>query len=157
MSGANRRRRFSSEQGDLFQQLREPEPVGAAAVDLDLGDELRGAISGAIRRARQRGLSRERIVDAMNLRLPELPRPITPRQLDAWTAASKEFSEFPLRYIAAFCAAVDDISPLVVVLTSLGLEAVDARDAKALRLGELTVRAAALSREARVLKQELGA
>jgi hypothetical protein len=150
-----RREPFSGDQPDLFQQLAELPP--AAALDLDLGDELRGAIAGAIRRARQRGLGRERIVDQMNRRLPELSRPITLRQLDAWTAASKEFHEFPLRYIAAFCAAVDDLSPLLLVLAALGLDAVDARDAKALRLGELAVRQAAISREARQLKTELGA
>jgi hypothetical protein len=151
----NRRQPFSGEQPDLFQHLSETVPT--VALDLDLGDELRGAISGAIRRARQRGMGRDRIVDQMNRRLPELPRPVTLRQLDAWTAASKEFHEFPLRYIAAFCAAVDDLSPLLLVLGALGLEAVDARDAKALRLGELAVRQAALSREARLLKTELGA
>lgn len=154
---ANRRAKSTGNQPDLFQQLTEPMPIGGNALDLDLGDELRGAIAGAIRRARQRGLSRERIVEGMNRRLPELCREITSRQLDCWTALSKEHHEFPLRYIAAFCAAVDDLSPLLLVVGALGLDVVDARDAKALRLGELTVHQAVLKREAARIKSELGA
>ena len=101
---ANGRKNFSSIQGDLFQQLAEQSALEAQqAQDLDINLELMGAINQAIREGKQRGLSRERIVERMNFCLPDLERSITLRQLNAWTAQSKEYHEFPARYLPAFC------------------------------------------------------
>lgn len=152
-SPANRRGNFSSDQGDLFRQL-ETEPV--TGEDLDIHFELLGAITACLREARGRGLSRERIVDRMNELLPEAGRPITKRQLDKWTANSVEFSEFPARYLPAFCAAVESPLPILVLARALGRELVDAREAKAMRLGEAQVEVGRLRREAQRLVKELG-
>lgn len=152
-SPANRRENFSSNQGDLFQQL-EAEPL--TGEDLDIHFELLGALTACLREARGRGQSREHIVERMNELLPEADRKITKRQLDAWTAHSKEYSEFPARYLAAFCAAVGSPLPILVLARAVGRELVDAREAKALRLGEAQVEVGRLRREAQRLVKELG-
>lgn len=146
---------FASDQPDLFQHLSEPARPAPGA-DLDLGPELLGAIHTALRMARTRGLSRERIVEAMNRHLPELvERPITLRQLNCWTASSKEFSEFPARYLPAFCSATDCDLPLRVLAQALGRELIDARDLVAKQLGETQAELCRLRREANALTRSL--
>lgn len=151
---------FSSIQPDFFQRLeRQPELCGRAptAADLDLGPELLGAINTAIREARSHGLSRERIVDRMNTALPESDKPITLRQLNAWTAQSKEYHEFPARYLPAFCAATECDLPLRVLANGLQLELVDRRDLLTQQLGQNLIESARLKREARFVQRQLGA
>lgn len=155
LSRAKAAENFSGVQGDLFQRLEEPSDPCPQA-DLDIHYELLGAISHCIREARSRGLSRERIVDAMNRLLPELERPLTVRQLYAWTASSKEYSEFPARFLPAFCAAVGSPLPILVLARAIGRELIDAREVAAKRLGEAQIEAARLKREARELLRELG-
>lgn len=150
---ANRPNSFCPEQGDFFQRLAE---APAAPVDLDIHQELLGAISQCIREAKSRGLSRERIVERMNLVLPDIERPITLRQMYAWTATSKEYSEFPARYLPAFCWAVECDLPLRVLAAAITRDLVDARDQMALRLGQLNVTKAQLTREERALRARLG-
>lgn len=150
---AKRQAFFSPDQGDLFQRLTDPEQQ---AVDLDIHQELIGAISQCIREAKHRGLSRDRIVNRMNMVLPDLERRITKRQLDCWTATSKEYSEFPARYLPAFCWAVDCDLPLRVLAGAIGRDLVDARDGLALRLGQINVNKAQLTREERALRAKLG-
>lgn len=146
-------RSFSSDHPDLFQQLEQaPEP----AKDLDLGPELLGAIHTALRLARARGLSRERIVDAMNRYLPEQQREVSVRQLNAWTAQSKEYHEFPARYLPALCASTDCDLPLRVLVQSLGLDLVDARESAAKQLGETQIQIGRLRRHAADLTRSLG-
>jgi hypothetical protein len=126
--------------------------------DMDIGPELRGAMHAALRQARDsNGWTRDRVVDRMNLALPELQKAITKRQLDSWMAESKEFHEFPLRYAAAFCWATGSAEPARVLIKTLGFDLVDARDVAALELGEAQVGIARLRRKAAVLTKTLGA
>lgn len=150
-------RNFSTIQGDLFGRLAEPSRLHADnGGDLDIGAELMGAVHRALRESRDHGLSRERIADRMNLALPHLKRPISKRQLDAWTAASKEHHELPSRYIAAFCWATGSEEPLRVTARALGFDLVDAREAAALELGEAQVQIARLRRKSGALTKTLG-
>lgn len=150
-------KKITSIQGDIFQQLAEQTAMEAAdAVDLDIGLELLGAIHTAIRDAKKRGLGRERIVERMNLCLPDLEKPLTLRQLNAWTAQSKEFSEFPARYLPAFCWATESVLPILAMAQSINHDLVDLRESKALELGKTLVESANLSRRAKTLKQQLG-
>jgi hypothetical protein len=144
-----------TDQPDLFQCLDQPATPSAGA-DLDIGPELLGAINTALRLARGRGLSRERVVDAMNRLLPDLDKPLTVRQLNGWTAASDEFREFPARFLPAFCSATDCDLPLTVLAQAIARELVDSREAAAKRLGEHHIQMARLKRELRALQQELG-
>lgn len=143
----------SINQTDLFQQLEEPAPV---AVDLDIHFELLGAITHAIREAKARGMSRARIVEQMNLLMADMEEAITERQLNAWTAASKEHHHFPARFLPAFCAATDCEMPMRVLARSIGLDLVDQREATAKRLGESLVESARLKRLQRDLTRSLG-
>ena len=146
---------FASLQGQLFARL-EAEPVLGSrnAPALDIGPELQGAINQAIREARQAGNGRERLVDRMNLALgADL---ITKRQLDSWTANSKEQHRFPLEYLAAFCWATGSDAPLRVLASALGYDLVDAREAAAMRLGEMQLEQARLRRESGALLKQLG-
>jgi hypothetical protein len=142
---------FTGVQPDLFQQVQVP---AAEPVDLEVNLELLGAISHAIREAKQRGLSRERIVDHMNALLPG--RGVSKRQLDAWTAISQEHKEFPARYLPAFCHATGCDLPLRVLAQAIGRDLVDAREQVAKRLGENLIQTARLASERRELKTALG-
>lgn len=147
----------ASSQGDLLAALDQPPVIDSPnAADLDIGPELLGAMHAAIRDARARGLSRERIVDRMNLALPERAKPLTLRQLNAWTASSAEFHEMPGRFVPAFCWATGSDVPLRVIANVLGLDLVDGREAAAKRLGDNLVAEVRLKRERRVLTQVLG-
>jgi len=156
-SPANGRDSISTDQPDLFRQLERPTLSSAPALDLDIHYELLGALNTAIRQARTAGLSRERIVDAMNRLLPELDKPVTLRQINAWTAASKvEEHTFPLRYLAAFCSATNSEEPLRVVAAALGFGLVDAREMEAQHLGENLIQSARLRRVIREQQTRLG-
>ena len=148
--------RSAPNQGDLLAALDQPTVIDSPnAADLDIGPELLGAMNTAIREARARGLSRERIVDRMNLALPER-KALTLRQLNAWTASSAEFHEIPARYVPAFCWATGSDAPLRVIAHVLGLDLVDGREAAAKRLGDNLVAEVRLKRERRALTQVLG-
>lgn len=157
MSGVNNKPKFTTKQADLFQQLEQPTELAADA-DLNINLELLGAINTAIRQAKARGLSRDRIVDRMNHHLggTEQEPILTLRQLNAWTAVSQEYKEFPARYLPAFCAATDCDLPLRVLAHAIKRDLVDNREAAALRLGESLVESARLAREQRDLKRTLG-
>lgn len=147
---------FTSIQTDIFQQLAEKDALEAAtAVDLDIGPELQGALNACIREAKKRGLSRERIVERMNLCLPDIEKPITLRQLNAWTAQSKEFSEFPARWLPAFCWACGGVATVQVLAQTIGFDLVDRREKIALELGQTLVESAQLTRKANSLKKQL--
>lgn len=151
--------RFSSSvgQGDLFPALADQAVIGRPnAPDLDLGPELLGAVHSALRAAKARGLSRDRIADRMNAALPDLEKPITKRQIDAWMAASKEFHDIPARYLAALCWALESEEPARVIVQALGLGLVDAREAAAKELGEAQVQIARLRRKSGFLAKTLG-
>lgn len=120
--------------------------------DLDINSELMGAIAAMIKRARQRGLTRERIVERMNLALPELTKPLTLRQLNAWTASSKEHSEFPARYLPAFCWACGSMLALAVGPAALNHDVIDSDDARALELGHIEMQRAELNKRRRLLR-----
>lgn len=148
---------FASIQSDLFQQVDEA-PAVQKGSDLDINLELLGACNTAIREAKARGLSRERIVDRINELLPGLPRLITLRQLNAWTAASQaEFKPFPARFLPAFCAATECDLPLRVLAQTICRDLVDAREVAALQLGQTIAESARLARvRSALLKQTLG-
>lgn len=156
MSRVKAQRNFSTNQGDLFARMEEPPVVHRAnAPDLTIAAELRGSIDAAMRRARSRGISRERIADRMNLALPGIDRPITKRQVDSWMADSKEFHRLPAEWLPAFCWAVEDESPAEVVVRALGNEMVDAREVAAKALGDAHVEIASLRRKVGELTRRL--
>jgi len=147
---------FTGNQVDIFQQLAKETALEAStAVDLDIGPELQGAINFGIRESKKRGLSRERIVERMNLCLPDLDKPITLRQLNAWTASSKEFSEFPARFLPAFSWACGCTVTIQVLAQAVNHDLVDRREKIALELGQTLVQSANLTRKANDLKKQL--
>ncbi len=147
---------FTSKQVDIFQQLAQETALEAAtAIDLDIGPELQGAINFGIRESKKHGLSRERIVERMNLCLPDLEKPITLRQLNAWTAQSKEFSEFPARFLPAFSWACGCTLAIQVLAQAVNHDLVDRREKMALELGQTLVENANLTRKANALKKQL--
>lgn len=146
---------FASNQGELFGLLAQPSVLESPnAPALDIGPELIGALNQSIREARQLcNWSRDHIADRMALCLGQ---PVTVRQLNSWTAASREQHRFPLEFLAAFCWATRSTHPLVVVLRAIGFDLVDAREAAAKRLGEMQVEQARLRRESAALTKKLG-
>lgn len=142
----------------MFQQLETPvlEQEADNAPDLDIQPELMGAVNTAIRLAKQSGYSRDRIIERMNQCLADSSEKVTKRQLNAWTAASKEFHNMPARYIPAFCWATQCELPLKVLAQSLLLDLVDGRDQLVLQLGQNALQAAQISRQSRGIKTLLG-
>lgn len=149
------KKRITTKQLDIFQQL-ETDPIESVnADDLDIHYELLGAIKAAIKEARRQGLSRDHIVERMNNSLPELDKPITLRQLNAWTAKSKEHSEFPACYIPAFCWATHCDMPLRVLANALLLDLADQRLQLATKLGENLLQQAELKKTNQQIKNIL--
>lgn len=146
---------FTGVQADLFSRLDQEPMRTAGPVDLGLHDELRGALAGCIRRARTRGISRERLVDELNRLQPQRHRRVTLRLVNGWTASSCEAFEMPAGDLGAFCAAVGDLTPLRVICQALGYELVDARGLAAVELGSIVAQRAALARRERELKERI--
>lgn len=146
---------FTSIQSDLFQHLEAPLLDADNAPYLDINGELVGAVTRTIREARTHGLSRERIVERMNMCLDEDDH-VTLRQLNAWTASSKEEHNFPARYLPAFCWAVGSNYPLQVLVQCLHYDLVDRRDQLAAELGNRLIETARGRREIKELQSLLG-
>ena len=150
-------KKITTNQADIFQQL-ENDPLNMeqpeGCVDLDIQNELRGAASKSLKLARQQGMSREHVVDEMNRLLPELPKTkqITLRKLNAWLATSKEDSEFPLRFVPAFCAATRTDLLMRVAANAIQKDLSDMRELLAQEFGEIELQRAALARKAKSLK-----
>lgn len=155
---AKERKKFTSIQPDLFQELAEATALEARdAQDLDINLELMAATKHAIREARQLGYSRERIVERMNLCLPEAAKKdqITLRQLNAWTAHSKEYHNMPARYLPAFCWATQSLLPLLALVQPLGYDLVDGREQLVAQLGSKLLDQARARRDIKRLEQIL--
>jgi len=149
--------KFTPNQPDLFQQLEnyEPEYLAANAPDLDIEQEFMGALKYALRMARKHGLSRERVVERMNLCLPEALY-VTKRQLDSWCAESQEYKRFPVIFLAAFVWATGGIiSPLEIITRALGLHVLDDQEVLAAELGKTAMAKVEAARMERILKQKL--
>lgn len=150
---------FTPDQGEFFpsptlEGLTRPWDAGNAPA-LDLGTELLGALCAALREARDRGLSRERVVDRMNVCLAP-DQHVTLRQLNTWTAPSAEGKRFPAEYLPAFCWAVGSVAPFATLLAPIHHEPIDRRDQLAAELGRAEVEAARLRRTAGELRKRLG-
>lgn len=157
MSRVKSQQSFSTNQGFLFPEV-EPVPViqRPNAPDLTIAANLRGRIDAAMRRAKGRGISRDRIADRMNLALPGLDRPITKRVVDSWMADSKEFHRLPAEFVPAFCWAVEDDGAAEVIVQAIGMEMIDAHQAAAKALGEAHAQIAQLRRQIGALTRRLG-
>lgn len=153
---AKTKQSFTGNQVDIFQQLAKEDALEAAtAVDMNIEQEFIGALNYCIRAAKNKGLSRERIVERMNLCLQNRNRAVTLRQLNAWTAASKEYSDFPGWMLPAFCWACSGDLTIQVLAQTIGRDLVDKREQIALELGQTLVQSANLTRKANDLKKQL--
>lgn len=146
---------FSAVEPDFFLAAEPSALLSQVPPDLEIGAEVLGWLTRAIREARNQGLSRARIVDRMNAALPGLERPITERQLNAWTASSKEFHDMPARVLLAFCWACMTDMPLRALSAAGGYGLVDAKENAARELGETLIQQDALRRRRRALEQQL--
>lgn len=152
----NNDKKITSNQGDLFQQLAEHEPdyLSDNAPELDIEQEFMGQIKYALRQSKKRGLSRERIIERMNLCLPEELH-ITKRQLDAWCAESKEYHHFPAIYLPAFIWAVRGVlRPLEVLTGALDLVVLDEHEQEIVELGRAHLTQVQASKTARLIKKK---
>lgn len=149
---------FASEQGDFFQQLdsHEPEYRAANAPDLDIKDKFRVYLKESLKHAQKYGISRDRVVERINLCLPEDGR-ITPRQLNGWLAASAEDRPFPAEILPAFIWATrGNLGPITVLTEALGLHLMDEQEALAAELGETVLTKARIAQRERALRNKLG-
>jgi hypothetical protein len=156
LSVVKRAKDLTSEQDDMFQRLEGSTLLHSEnAPDLDIELELMAAIKYAMRQAKQHGIGRERIVDRMNQCLPK-EQHITLRQLNAWCAESKEFSNFPAKYLPAFVWACSGIvAPLDVITSSIGLGLVDEEDQIAAELGNTLKMESELRQRKRLLQKRM--
>jgi len=145
-------------QQDLLHGLEhvEPDYLAGNAPDLDIRDKLRVFLKEALTLARKNyGLSRDRVVDRINLCLAEEDQ-ITERQLNGWLAVSAEDRPFPLHILPAFIWATrGNLSPLEVVTESLGLHLMDHQEVIAARLGENIINKTRAAKEERELRNLL--
>jgi len=152
-------KKITTIQPDLFQQLsdHEPEYLSGNAPDLDIEYEFMGAVKYALREAKKVGLSRERIVERMNLCFADEVFHISKRQLDAWCANSKEYHHFPAIYLDAFIWATGGIvSPMKVLVGALGMHLIDKNELLAAELGKTAIKRAEAAKTEKWIKRKLG-
>jgi len=144
------------DQTDLFQRFDSvPDYLAENAPDLDIEQEFMGAIKYCLRQAKKHGLSRDRIVERMNLCLPESLH-ITKRQLDAWCAESKEYHLFPAIYVPAFIWAVRGLlHAITVIAESIDLVVLDRQEQLAVQLGKAVIDKTNAAKTERTIKQLL--
>ncbi len=142
-------------QPDFFQQHLSTVIHDENAPDLDIKMELLGAINYALRTARQNGISRERVVDRMNLCITDKAEQITVRKLNGWTAQSAEDRDMPAKYLPAFMWATLGVTdPLRVIVTAIGMGIANGEDQQAAELGyTLLTQADARQKQTRLKKQ----
>jgi len=131
-------KKITSDQGDLFQKIAGHEPgyISPNAPELDIELDFMVEIKKALRESKKHGLSRERIIERMNLCLPESLH-ITKRQLDAWCAESKEYHHFPAIYLPAFIWATRGmLTPIKVIAESISLVVLDENEQTVIELGQ---------------------
>ena len=149
-------KKITTIQPDLFQHIgsHEPDYLSDNAPDLDIEQEFMGQVKFALRQAKKRGLSRERIIERMNLCLPEELH-ITKRQLDAWCAESKEYHHLPAIYLPAFIWAVRGVlTPLEVLTGVLDLVVLDEHEQEIVELGRAHLTQVQASKTARLIKKK---
>jgi len=149
---------FTSDQPDLFQQVggMTPTHLSDNAPDLDIRLELLAGIKEALRQAARHGLGRERIIDRMNLCLPDESQ-ITKRQFDGWTAKSSEDRPFPAEMLPPLIWALRGVlTPLEVITKALGLHVIDEQEALAKQLGETILTKTQIAQQERFLRNKLG-
>jgi len=152
---ANNKQFFSGEQGDLLRQLDDPDDLLSTDTppDLDIADEFRGAVSFMLREAKKRGLSRDHIIDRMNMCLPEQKKPITKRKLDSWMARSKEDHPFPAVYLPALTwACTGIVAGIDVIVRSVGMHLISDQEMVAKELGEVAIGKTQLGKRERQLR-----
>lgn len=155
---AKKQKSLTSVQVDLFQQVVDYTPAYRSenAPDLNLRHEFMGAISYCMREARKNGISRERVVERMNLCLDQEEQ-ITLRQFNGWTAKSAEYREFPAIYLPAFIwACLGTIAPLQLISQSIGLHITGEEEVLAQELGETVLEKQRLAERERQLRNKLG-
>lgn len=147
---------MTSNQPDLFDLVTgEPEYLSANAPDLDLEDEFRAALKFCERQAKKHGLSRERILERINMCFPERDN-FTLRQLNGWMATSAEDRPFPAWILPAYIWAVRGIVvPMEILSNAIGLRLLDENEALAAELGETVLNKARIAKQERVLKNRL--
>ncbi len=89
-------------------------------------EELIVAVHGSL-------LSREEIAERMSALLGI---PVTVRQLNGWTAESREDLRFPLQHLCAFCEVLEDWSLLRAVCGVAGFYLADKKDQVLMQLGK---------------------
>jgi len=152
----NNDKKITTIQPDLFQQLgnQEPDYLSENAPDLDIEQEFMGQVKYVLRQSKKRGLSRDRIIERMNLCLPEELH-ITKRQLDAWCAESKEYHHFPAIYLPAFIWAVRGVlTPIEVLTGALDLVVLDEQEQLAAELGRSMLTKVQASKTERLIKKK---
>lgn len=81
---------------------------------------------------KESGLSRDQIADRMT---ENAPRPVSARQLNAWTAESREDWLFPAEMILPFCEAVGRHKLLAEFVKRAGFRMVGTEEERLLRIG----------------------
>lgn len=146
---------FSGEQGDLLRQLDDLDDLlhTDTPPDLDIADEFRGAMSFMLREANKRGISRDRIVDRMNMCLPEKSKAITKRKLDSWMARSKEDHPFPAVYLPALSwACTGMVASIEIIVRAVGMHLISDHELLAKELGEVAISKSQLGKQERHLR-----
>lgn len=138
-------------QSDLFKQLQHDPLDARNAPDLDMWLEVIGAVNNMIRNS---GMSRDQIVDRVNLCLVNSDHTISKNQLNKWLATSQD-NCMPAWVIPAICWATRHDSILHALVHPIGRKIVDMRGDMLRQISESQIEAAQKAKEADDLKKAL--
>lgn len=131
-------------------------------LSLDTADQLKVAMSEALKNAASSGKSRAEVVDEMNrlasisgIRHEGKNSAITEEILNKWVARGSTGHNLPVRYLAIFCQATRSLLPIEAILPP-GAGIIDEADVALLKWARVETERKKLNKESKRLAQEAG-
>jgi len=138
-------------QSDFFESLQHDPLEAENAPHLDLSLDVIQVINQCIRNS---VLSREQIIDRMNLCLRDSDKTVTKIAFNKWLSPSQA-NAIPFWVISAFCWAAQTDAPYRTVLQPIGRKVIDMRGDTMRQMTEMNLNIAAQQREAKQLQKTM--
>lgn len=138
-------------QQDFFESLMHDPLETENAPHLDLSLDVTSVINQCIRNS---VLSRDQIIDRMNLCLRDSKREVTKVAFGKWLAPSQA-NAFPFWAVSAFCWAAQTDAPYKVALQPIGRKVIDIRGDTMRELTEKRLQATEQMKQAKALEKQM--
>jgi len=138
-------------QQDFFESLQHDPLEAENAPHLDLSLDVTQIINQCIRNS---PLSREQIIDRMNLCLRDSDKTVSKNAFNKWLSPSQA-NAIPFWVVSAFCWAAQTDAPFKVALQPIGRKVVDLRGDTLRELTEKRLQASEQIKQAKALEKQM--